>query len=248
MADIFTEVDEDLRQERAASLFRRTWPWMLAGLGVALLAWLAVWGWSAWSRAQDARAGSAYAKALDALAAGKLDEADRGFGQAAKAGSSGYRALSLMQQAGVRVTRNRPAEAVGLLDEAAKSTRDPIVRDAALLEAAMAALDTAPLVQSRQRLEPLTAAGRPFRDLAREALAMARLQAGQAKEARADLSTLVIQPDVSEGTRSRARAAVALIDGGGAPQLPAALKAELAMPPAPVGLSAASLAARSGAQ
>ncbi len=247
MAEFFNEVDEDYRQQQAVGFLRRSWPWMAAGLGLALLVALAAYGWSAWSRVEDARASAAYAKALDALAAGKLDEADRGFGEAAKGGSAGYRALSLMQQAGVRLTRNKPAEATPLLDRAAKATHDPMISDAAALEAALADLDTAPLVQTQARLQ-LLAAGRPYRDLAREASAMARLSAGQVKEARSELATLVIQPDVAEGVRSRAKAAVALIDGGGAAQLPAALKAELALPPVPMGLSAASLAARSGAR
>ncbi len=233
MADIFTEVDEDLRQERAFNLFRRTWRWVAGALVLALVAALAWWGWSAWSRAQDARASAAYSKALDLLATGKLDEADRAFGEAAGTGSSGYRALSLMQQAGVRVLRNRPAEAVPLLDKAARTTRAPLIADAAALEAALAVMDTAPLAQTQTRLQPLTAVGRPYRDMAREALAFAKLNAGRTAEARADLSGLSLQPDVSEGARSRARAAVALIDSGGAAVLPAAVKADLALPPPP---------------
>lgn len=233
MADIFTEVDEDLRQERAFALFRRSWRWVAGALLLALVVALAWWGWSAWSRAQEARASAAYAKALDLLATGKLDEADRGFGDAAKSGGSGYRALSLMQQAGVRTLRNKPAEAAALLDQAAKASRAPLISDAAALEAALVLMDTAPLAQTQTRLQPLTAAGRPYRDMAREALAFAKLNAGRTADARSDLSALSLQPDVSDGARQRARAAVALIDSGGAAVLPAAVKAGLALPPPP---------------
>ena len=243
MAEFFTEVDEELRQERAAALFKRLWPFVAGALVFALLVTLAWWGWSSWSRAQDAKSSAAYSKALELLAQGKLDEADKGFAEASKSGSSGYRALSLMQQAGVRMTRNQPAQAVPLLDQAAKTAKQPIIADAAALEAAFATMDSAPLTQTASRLQPLTAAGRPYRDMAREALALAKLANGQAKEARADLSALAIQPDVSESSRTRARAAVALIDSGGGATIAAGLKAELALPPAPAGLPAAALAA-----
>lgn len=243
MAEFFTEVDEELRQERAAALFKRVWPYVAGALVFALVVTLAWWGWSSWSRAQDAKSSAAYASALDLLSKGKLDEADRGFAEASKHGASGYRALSLMQQAGVRMTRNQPAQAVPLLDQAAKTAREPMIADAAALEAAFAVMDSAPLVQTTARLEPLTRAGRPYRDMAREALALAKLAHGQAKEARSDLSALALQPDVSEASRTRARAAVALIDSGGGATIAAGLKAELALPPAPAAPPAAALAA-----
>ena len=248
MADIFTEVDEEHRTARVLEAARRWWPHVTAALALVLVVVLAVWGWRSWQAHQEARSSIAYARALDLLAAGKLDAADAGFAKSAREGSSGYRALSLMQQAGIRLLRHQPRPAAELLDRAARTSRDPILSDAASLEAALALMDTAPLVQTQQRLQPLTATGRPYRDMAREALALAKLAAGRSAEARADLSTLEIQPDVSEGARSRARAAVALIDAGGASTLPAAVKAELALPPGPVGVPPAALAARSDTQ
>lgn len=243
MAEFFTEVDEELRQERAAALFKRLWPYVAGALAFALAVTLAWWGWSSWNRAQDAKAGAAYARALELLSQGKLDQAEKGFAEAARTGSSGYRALSLMQQAGVHMTRGQPAQAVPLLDKAAATAREPIIADAAALQAAFALMDTAPPAQTAARLQPLTGAGRPYRDMAREALALSKLAHGQAKEARADLSALSIQPDVSEAARNRARAAVALIDSGGGASIPAGLKAELALPPAPFVPPAAALAA-----
>ena len=248
MADIFNEVDEEHRQAQVLDAARRWWPWVTAALAVALVAAVAVWGWRSWQQHQEAHSSIAYAQALDLLAAGKLDAADAGFAKSAREGSSGYRALSLMQQAGVRLLRHQARPAAELLDRAARTSRDPLLSDAASLEAALALLDVSPLVQTQQRLQPLTAVGRPYRDMAREALALAKLAAGRTAEARADLSTLQIEPDVSEGARNRARAAVALIDSGAAASLPAAVKAAMALPPGPVGVPPAALAARSDPQ
>ena len=248
MADIFNEVDEGHRQAQVVAAARRWWPWVTAVLAAALLAALAVWGWRSFQQQQEARSSIAYGQALELLSKGKLDAADAGFARSAREGSSGYRALSLMQQAGIRLLRHQPRPAAELLDRAARTSRDPLLSDAASLEAALALIDIAPLVQTQQRLQPLTATGRPYRDMAREALALAKLAAGRTAEARTDLSTLEIQPDVSEGARSRARAAVALIDSGAAATLPVAVKAALALPPGPVGVPPAALAARSDPQ
>ena len=244
MADIFNEVDEGHRQAQVVAAARRWWPWVTAVLAVALVVALAVWGWRSWQADAEAKSSIAYSRALDLLAAGKLDEADAGFARSAREGSAGYRALSLMQQAGVRLLRHQNRDAAALLDRAARVSRDPLLADAASLEAALALIDSAPLVQTQARLQPLSAAGRPYRDMAREALALAKLAAGQTASARSDLSTLQIEPDVSEGARNRARAAVALIDAGSAATLPAAVKAALALPPGPVGVPPAALAAR----
>ena len=249
MADIFSEVDEEHRQHQVFAAARRWWPAVTAALLAVLAVVVAAWAWRSWQAHQEARASSiAYSRALDLLAAGKLDAADAGFARSASEGSAGYRALSLMQQAGVRLLRHQNVAAAELLDRAARTTRDPLLADAAALEAALALMDKAPLVQTQGRLLPLTAAGRPYRDMAREALALAKMAAGQTAAARADLSTLEIQPDVSDAARGRARAAVALIDSGTAAGLPAAVKAALAMPPAPVGLPPAALAASSDPQ
>ncbi len=244
MADIFNEVDEEHRQAQVVAAARRWWPAATAVLAAALVVALAVWGWRSWRTHQEAQSSIAYAKALDLLAAGKLDAADAGFARSAREGSAGYRALSLMQQGGIRLLRHQNRPAAELLDRAARTSPDPLLADAAALEAALALMDTARLVQTQSRLQPLTAVGRPYRDMAREALALAKLAAGQSASARADLSTLEIQPDVSEGARTRARAAIALIDAGGAATLPAAVKAVLALPPAPVGAPPVALAAR----
>ncbi len=244
MADIFSEVDEEHRQAQVVAAARRWWPVATAVLGVVLLVVLAVWGWRSWQAHEEAKSSIAYGKALDLLAAGKLDAAEAGFAQSAREGSAGYRALSLMQEGGIRLLRHRVREGADLLDQAARTTHDPLLADAASLEAALALIDSTPLVQTQARLKPLSAAGRPYRDMAREALALAELAAGQAAAARADLSTLAIQPDVSESARARAHAAVALIDAGGAAALPGAVKAALALPPGPVGTPPAALAAR----
>jgi hypothetical protein len=80
------------------------------------------------------------------------------------------------------------------------------------------------------RLRPLTEDGRPYRMVAREALAMAKLQAGKPAEARTDFIVISQALDASAEARTRAQAMVAAINSGAAAQVPAVLAAK----PAPV--------------
>ena len=233
MADVFNEVEEQLRSARYADLARRGWPYAAAALAAALLVALGAWGWSAHLQSQDAAASRDYAQALAALDRRDTAAADAAFGRVASEGRAGYRALALMQQAALRLQARKPDAAVALFDQAAKADSDPAVADAAALKAAYVAMNTAPLAQTQSRLQPLLAAGRPYRSMAREALAMAKLAAGRNADARSDFQLLALQQDASDDARARAHAAVAMIDSGAAAAVPPAVKAEAASPPPP---------------
>ncbi|HEY8003674.1 MAG TPA: hypothetical protein VIE16_05565, partial [Phenylobacterium sp.] len=65
---------------------------------------------------------------------------------------------------------------------------------------------------------------------AREALAFAKLLKGDDAGARGDFVVVSLLPDAPETARQRAKAAIDLIDTGSAKSVPAAVKAELALP------------------
>lgn len=230
MTDLFTEVDEQLRSERLRVLAIKIAPWAV-GLLIAVLAGIAGYHfWRDYSAGREAKASEQYAAALETLSAGNNDKAFQAFGALAKDAPAGYKSLALMQQAGLRMASGKPAEAVALYDEAARAAQDPMIEDAAKLKAAMALMDTAPLKDVEARLTPLVAENRPYRPEAMEALAFARLAAGDLKKARDDFSVIAIMPGASDTARGRAAAAKALIDSGSAKQVPAVVKAAAAAP------------------
>jgi hypothetical protein len=66
---------------------------------------------------------------------------------------------------------------------------------------------------------------------AREALAFAKLKAGDLKGARSDFVLLSTSLDASQGVQARAQAAMGLIDAGSAKAVPAVVKAAATLPP-----------------
>jgi hypothetical protein len=233
VVDVFEQVEEELRSDRYKRL-ARTWLPVAGGiLVIALVAALSWWGWQSLQTAQADKASAAYDRGMESLEAGNPAGADIAFTDAAKVGTSAYKALALMQRAGIAVTAGRTTDAVALFDEAARVARDPIIADPAALKAAWLVMDTDSLEAVEKRLTPLTAEGRPLRPFAQEALGLARLQHGKLPEAREIFVLLQRGLDVPDPIKQRAQIALSAIDSGTASSLAAIVAAEALIPATP---------------
>ena len=234
MSDVFDQVEEELRSAR---YFRwaRTWLPVIGGvLLIALVIALSFWGWESWQTSKADKASAAYDRGLESLQANNPVTADAAFVQAVKEGNGAYKALALMQRSGIALNDHRDAEALTLMDEAAKAAHDPLLSDIAALKAAWMAMDTnASLEDVQARLKPLAGDKRPFKAYAREAQAMALLQHGKGAEARDILLLLKNDLDVPQDVGQRAGAALDQIDSGTAAAIPAILRAAAAVPATP---------------
>jgi hypothetical protein len=213
VVDVFSEVDEQLRAERLRSFMQRAVPAFIAALVLTVLVVAGVQGWQMYQSSQSSKASQAYQAAVDTAAKGDGEKAFQQFGDLASHGGP-YQALALMQQGGIRMDQNKPADAAALFDKAAAASKSPVISDMAALKSAYAIMDTAPLATLAAKLTPLTAAGRPYRVQAREALALARLANGRLAAAKADLVAVANQVDTPDSARQRAQAIIALIDSG----------------------------------
>ncbi len=234
MVDVFEEVDEHLRADRAEVLFRKYLPWVLGGLGVGLALALAIWGYQTFSEKSIARASTLYAQGVDSLGKGDTAGALKQFDDAAKASSGAYKSLALQQEAAIYLDQGKTDLATKAFDDAAGATGEPILADAARLKSAYALLDTASYADIEARLKPIMDPKRPYSPLAREALAWAKLRDGKVAAARADFVVLSLLPSAPDALHQRAHAAIGLIDGGTAGQVAATVKEAVAMPSNPL--------------
>jgi hypothetical protein len=96
---------------------------------------------------------------------------------------------------------------VAYFDQAAKLSPNPVLADLAGLNSALALIDTAPYKDVEARLTPLMGEKSPYRVQAKEALAFAKLQAGDLAGARGDFLVLSSSLDnSSDEIRERAQA------------------------------------------
>ncbi len=231
MVDVFDEVDEQLRAERFHALVGRTVPYFIGALVACVAVVVGVWGYGKFTAAATGKASLAYASGLDLMQQGDVNGAYAQFAKAAM-GPAGYRSLALMQEAAIRVQQNKASDAVALFDQAAKASPDQMLGDSARLKAAYVLMDTASLADITARLTPLMEASRPYHAQAREALALAKIAAGQLAQARSDLGVIQLMSDTPQSERERAGAIIALIDSGTAGSLKA-MAAAPALPPPP---------------
>jgi hypothetical protein len=233
VVDFVEEVEEQLRSDRYRGFARRAWPWFLAALVAVVVGWLAAWGYNTWRDRNIGRASIAYDKAITTFAQGDQTGAYTALDAIGKSGPAGYRTLALLQQANMRLQAGKAADAVALYDSAANAAPNAILGDLARLRAAQALLDSAPYPQLETRLKALVGDRKPFDLEAREALAMAKLEAGQLAAAKSDFSALTLTLGVTQSMRARAEAAIGLIDSGQAAVVAQVAKAAATLPPPP---------------
>jgi hypothetical protein len=203
VSDIFREVDEDVRRERLQQLWERHSNLIVAA---ALLIVLAVGGWRGyewWEAKKAAESGAAFEAAMSLVESGKQAEAQEAFSKLAENGSSGYRVLARFRTA-AELTKTDPAAAVqayGVL--AADSSLGRTLQDLATIRGGLILVDSAPLADLTARLEPLTAANRPFRHSARELLALAAWRSGDQTAAKRWFDLIATDAETPAGTRSR---------------------------------------------
>jgi len=179
---------------------------------LAIAAWRA-WSWWEMKKAQEA--GTAFESALASAQAGKHEEAEAAFAKIAAASPSGYRTLARLREAAELAQRDRAAAVKAYDALAADGRMGRTLQDLAALRAALLLVDSAPASEIQARLEPLTAADRPFRHSARELIALAAWRSGDVKTARRWFDMIVTDAETPSGTRSRIEMMMALADAEG---------------------------------
>ena len=218
VVDIFDEVEEDLRAERATRLLKK-YAWVLITLALAVVG--AAIGWQLWTRGQTKQQMAASQHYLDAQTAAEAatassrPDAIAALDRLAATAPEGYRTLSRLRAAGLKADAGDLAGAVALWDQVAgDGAADPLLRDVASLMVAAHQIDHGDPAQLEARLKPLAAAANPFSTLAREQLALLDLRQGKLADATAALKALSADFMAPAGLRQRAAAMVAGLGGG----------------------------------
>jgi hypothetical protein len=215
VADIFHEVDEEVRREQLKKLWERHGHYIVA-LAVLIVLAVAAWrGYDYWQTKKAAEAGAAFEAALTLSEQGKHEEAAAAFAKIAVGGTSGYRALARLREA-AELTQRDPQAAVKLYDEiAADRSGGQVVQDLAALRAGMILVDSAAHDEMRRRLEPLTERDSTFRHSARELLALSAWRAGDLAAAKRWFDIITNDSDTPAGTRQRVEVLMALVASQG---------------------------------
>lgn len=214
MADIFDEVNEDLRAERARQ-FALRYGWIVALVAVLLAAGFG--GWQAWRSYQMREVGtvaSAYLGAMRAVSGPTPSDGEATpsrtaamaeFDRLAASGPEGYRSLARLRSAALHASSGDLPGALAAWDKlSADTSADPLLRDLANLMWVQHQVDAGDPAAVEGRLQPLIAPGNPWRPLALESQAWLALRTGRTDQARATLRQLAGDVMAPDGVRGRA--------------------------------------------
>jgi hypothetical protein len=215
VADIFHEVDEEVRREQLKKLWERYSLYLIA-LALLLVAAVAGWrGYEYWAAKRAAAAGAEFESAIALSEQGKQAEAEAAFAKVAAEAPPGYRVLARLRAASA-LAQSKPADAVKAYDEiSADVSLATIWQDLATVRAGLLLVDTAPLADMRRRLEPVAEPTRSFRHTARELLALSAWRNHDVAAARKYLDLIAGDADSPLGVRARADVLSALITADG---------------------------------
>jgi hypothetical protein len=215
VADIFHEVDEEVRRDQLKKLWDRYSIYLIV-LAVLIVAGIGSWrSYEWWVAKQAASASAAFEAAMTLSDQGKHAEAESAFAKVAAEAPQGYRVLARFRAA-AELAQVNTADAVKAYDGlAADSTLGATWQDLAALRAGMLLADSAGFSDMSRRLDPLTEPSRSFRHSARELLALSAWRNHDAAAARRYIDMIATDAETPAGTRARVDVLSALIAADG---------------------------------
>jgi hypothetical protein len=212
MSDIFQEVDEEVRRDKAAEFWKKYQNLILAGAAVIVLAAAGFRYWQYEREKAAQAAGDQFEQALTAIEAGKLDEAKAGLDKIVAERPGGYRILAEMAAAGLRAQSDAQGAIAAFDAISGDASIDPLIRDSARLRAALLRVDIASEEQRGEaELTSLAAAEGPYRRLAHLALAALALARNDYDGAAKQLDFVLGDPEASTNERELANRWLGLV-------------------------------------
>ena len=181
MADIFHEVEEDLRRDQAAAIWKKYGNLLVGAALLLVLAVAAHWGWTKYSTNQQLQASADF---LGAAATKDLKARETALGKIVAEGGT-YGVLARFRLAETAIEGGDKAKARGILGEIAKDGGpDKALRDLALIQAALLELEIGKPETAADLGKDLTKEGEPYRLSALEVTGLAAVAAGDNAKAK----------------------------------------------------------------
>lgn len=223
---LIQEVDDDLRHEQYARLWKRYGSWLIVA-AVALVVVVAGYqGWQSWQTRQRAEAAERYGSALALADAGKTKEADEAFAKIAATDSKGFAVLAGMRRADALAQSGDTKGAMAAYEQLSTADVPKLMRDLATIKEGLLALNvTGDTASAESRIGALATSGNPWYYQATELTALFAHKKGDDKHAVELFKQLADDAQAPQGIRARAAEMLAALGQAPTPaQPPAAAK------------------------
>lgn len=212
MSDVFREVDEALKEDRARDIWKKYGNLMMTAVALVILGTAGfVW----WQDYQQSSRLQATSDLVTALTAAELNPETglNALDAVAEDHGDPYGAMARLNEAGLLANDGDIEGAVSTLQSVAASDAAPHWRDLAQLLIVLHTLDTAPVADLERTLAPLAADGEPWRYTARELQALLALRQGDTTAAVDGYRALADNTEAPTELRARATSMLAQLGG-----------------------------------
>lgn len=214
MSDIFREVEEEVRRERYAKLWKQYGDYVIAAIAILVIGVAGYKLWQYYDQKQRVKASNQYEAAQELVAAQSYDKAAAAFGRLSKDAPSGYASLARLQEADALLAAGKNAQALSVYKKIANDS-DTMLANTARLRAGWIMVENTPKKDLETFLAPLTDPTSAWHSAAREILAFADYKAGDMKGALIQYQNLSKDMAAPGSLRQRADAMAAFIAAGG---------------------------------
>ena len=214
MADIFNEIDEEVRRDKVLQFWQRH---QNSLIGLLLVVVLGSAGFTSWQQQQKKQAeaiSARYEAAIEDSRAGRGEDATRLLTELVKDAPNGYQLLARFRLA-AETGKLDPAKGMAAFDAlAADAGLTDLLRDIARYRAAVLASGQVDAATLAKRLDPLVAKPGPMTGLAQELLGLSAMQAGDYDQAGRLFDAITIDRSTPQSLRQRVEIYLGLIRGG----------------------------------
>ena len=206
MADIFREVDEELRRERASDIWRKYGTYIVAVVAMVVLATAGYVAWYEWRQAELRSRGAEFYALSQAAAKDSSPATAASLSDFAAKADDGYALLARLEEAALRAKQGDRAGAVAIYDRiAAEGDVPQTYRDLAVILTGLNGFETADARAMIGRLAPITAETNPMRFSALELTALFERKSGNPARAREIFQQIADAGTAPGPVRERAR-------------------------------------------
>jgi len=212
MTDIFQEVDDEVRRDKAAEFWKKYQNLIIAAAALIVVAAGAFRYWQYEKEKAEQAAGDQFQAAIAAYESGRLNEAYGGLAKVGANAPGGYRVLAQMTEAGAKASTDTAAAIAAFDGIAGDASVDPLFRDAARLRAALLRIDQPNEEQAgAAALTSLAGAEGPYRRTARLTLGALGLSRGEYDEAAKEFDLVLGDPEATAIERQYAERWLGLV-------------------------------------
>jgi len=205
VADIFQEVDEEVRRDQASLYWKKYGRYVIAVLVAIILGTAAHVGWREYDKRQRTKDSDAFIAAMELVRQGKAGEAKEQFAALAGKAGTGYAMLSRFRAAAILGESGDLRGAAEAFDAISREGGvDGLYLRLADLYYVLYMIESGDPQTLAKRLEPLQADDGPWRYTARELSAVLAIRVGDTAKARSLYTQLADDTTAPAGLRARA--------------------------------------------